>query len=100
MVIGGVEHDSPVAVGDRQRGVPTLPETQMSLPALAPPRRSAAPAGTSPMIVTVITSDGPRVVSPPMSDTLYSWARSKKPLAKAESHSWSTLGSVNASIAQ
>src|SRR5687767_9660885 len=71
----------------------------MSLPGLAPPRRSAAPAGTSPMIVTVSVS-GPRVVSPPINETLYSWARSKKPLAKAASQSWVTFGSVTASVAQ
>src|SRR5688572_8689742 len=78
---------------------PMLPDTQMSLPGFAPPRRSAAPAGTSPMMVTVIVS-GPRVVSPPISETSYSCARSKKPLAKAASQSWFTFGSVKASVAQ
>src|SRR6478736_4862811 len=51
------------------------------------------------MIVTVSVR-GPRVVSPPMSETLYSAARSKNPFANAASHAWSTLGTVSASIAQ
>ena len=61
--------------------------------------RSAAPAGTSPMIVTVIDRC-PRVVSPPTSETSNSLARSKNPLANFSSHSWFTVGSVRASIAQ
>ncbi len=71
----------------------------MSLPGLAPPRRSAAPAGTSPMMVTVSVS-GPFVVSPPMRETPNSSARSKKPLANLASHSWFTSGTVSASMAQ
>ena len=40
------------------------------------------------------------MVSPPMSETLYSAARSKNPFANAASQAWSTSGSVSASIAQ
>ncbi len=76
-----------------------FPETHTSLPAFAPFLRSAAPIGTSPMIV-IVSDSGPRVVSPPMSETLNSSARSKNPLAKAASQPWSTDGTVRASIAQ
>jgi hypothetical protein len=43
-------------VRDRERRVPTVPETQTSLPAFAPLRLQRRPAGTSPMIVTVSES--------------------------------------------
>src|SRR5258706_489125 len=76
-----------------------LPETHTSLPAFAPFLRSAAPIGTSPMMV-IVSDSGPRVVSPPMSETLNSSARSKNPFANAASQPWSTVGTVRASIAQ
>ena len=43
--------------------------------------------------------EGPRVVSPPMSETLYSVA-GRRILRECRGHAWSTLGTVSASIAQ
>jgi hypothetical protein len=88
-VVGLREHELAVAMRDRERRVADVARDPDVVAGLRAAARSAAPAGTSPMIVTVSVS-GPRVVSPPMSETLNSAARSKKPLAKAASHSWST----------
>ena len=78
-VVGRGEHDLPWRCATASAASPMLPETQMSLPALAPLRRSAAPAGTSPMMVTVSVS-GPRVVSPPISDdVVFGWRGRRSP---------------------
>ena len=78
---------------------PNSPETQMSSPTLAPSRRRACAGATSPMICTQMFN-GPAVVSPPISSTLYSSASEKKPREKCSSHVSSTVGKANASVAQ
>src|SRR6267154_2452067 len=78
---------------------PVAPESQISSPASAASRRSASPAGTSPITVTEIVR-GPLVVSPPISSTSKRAASPKNPCANAAIHFSSASGSAIASVAQ
>jgi hypothetical protein len=65
------------------------PDTQMSLPGFRAAAAQRRARGTSPMIVTVSVS-GPRVVSPPTSETLNSSAQVEEALGERREPRWST----------
>src|SRR5690625_939614 len=78
---------------------PTGPVIHSLSPGLAPLRRKARVAGTSPVTCTVILK-GPLTVSPPTRLTPICSAKVKKPRQKPSSHASSTCGNDKLSKAQ